>query len=235
MIKFTHQIKDHLLYEGLIHSVPRSTFKDMVDRWAIVNDKIKISFKDYNKILIQFTENINEKELENLLILINNLGWYVSVFLVGDKDSKPSWIKFDKDIFKKEDTNKSLYAFQVEAKFDLDVTDREFKVLYHVTPSVHDLKIKRIGLVPKSLSKSAYHPERIYFLQTVEECKFIAGKFNKQNRNLKEFSIYAVDIKLAERYSGYLRLFNDPNLRGSVYTLSNIPPQCIKFVEKITI
>ena len=229
MIKLHHLIKEHLLYEGLIHSVSRSTFDDMISRWAITNDKIRILFRDYNKILIEFVKNIDEKELDNLLKLINNLGWFVSSCLIGNKKNNPKWKTFDKNEFK----NNILYAFQIEAKFDLELTDMRYGVLYHITSSVNDPKIMKIGLIPKTLSKAGYHPERIYFTTTIEACEFMAQQFNKLNKNLDHFSIYEVDMKSAIKNNDQMRLFNDPNLRNSVYTLSNIPPKFIKFIKAI--
>jgi len=230
VIKFTHLIKDHLLYEGLIYSVSIDTFEDMVNRWAIVNDGIKItSNRSNNKIFITFLRTPTPNDADNLLKIINNLGWFVSAYCNGNT---MKWGRVDKDTLI---DRKNLHSFQIEAKFDLDVSDCGFDILYHITPSVDDNKIQKIGLVPKSLSKVAYHPERIYFTKTPEATEIIAKQFHKLNKDTKHFSIYKVDIKSAIRNNSQLRLFKDPNFVDGIYTLSNIRPKNIEFIREIEI
>lgn len=231
MIKLNNLIKEHLIYEGLIHSVSQSKFQDMVDRWANSNQKIKLQLRPDNKITIKFDFNIDSKEFNNLLKLIDNLGWFGSAYLEIEENMK--WKKFDKDNFSL--ANKKLLSLQVEAKFDLELTDIEFPVLYHTSPIINNIKIKEIGLIPKNQSKISYHPERIYFTKTSEELDTIAYQFYKLNTNVVEFSAYEVDIERAKENNPNLRLFNDPNFNNGIYTLSNIPPQFIKLIDKISI
>lgn len=231
MIKLNHLIKEHLIYEGLIHSVSLHKFDDLVSRWAIVNDKIKIKFSRWSeKIHIVFLSPPSADELDNLLKLINNLGWYVSVYSLKNKSG---WIKFDRDNFTTNEILINLQSFQIEAKFDLDISDWDFDVLYHVTPSVNDSKIQKIGLVPKNVNKIAYHPERIYFAKSPEAMEIIAKQFNKLDPELDHFSVYEIDIKSAMKDNPHLRLFKDPNFGDGIYTLSNIHPKHIKFLRAV--
>jgi len=233
MIKLNHLIKEHLIYEGLIHSVSMERFQELVERWAIVNDKVEIIPRKDNKITLQFTSNPTLKEIDNLLRFINTLGWYISAyFIVGDK---MVWKKFVKDDFIQGYSDKTLAAFQAEAKFDLEMPYLEFDILYHISPSVNDEKIQTIGLVPKSLSKISYHPERVYFTRTQDEAKYVAEQFHKRDITVVQFSVYQIDIKAARRNNAQIRLFNDPNFENGIYTLSNIPPEYIKFLEKVTV
>ena len=230
MIKLNHLIRDHLLYEGLIYSVSKTKFNDMINRWAISTEKIKIVPKNGNIIIISFIKPPSEKELDNLLKLINNLGWYISAGLLNKENMK--WKKFDKNDFKNNSPLLNiLIAIQAEAKFDPELTDMEFSVLYHATPSINDNKIRKIGLVPKSLSKISYHPERIYFTRTEDEAELIANRFFELNNTLKEFSLYKIDINAAMEDNPQLRLFDDPLFKDGIYTLSNISPIFITFLR----
>jgi hypothetical protein len=229
MIKLNGLIKDYLLYEGLIHSVSISEFEDYVNRWVISSDKFEI-IADNKKIKLNFKKNLNVKELDNLLKFINTLGWFVSAYLVGDNIMK--WKKFDKDGFVQNDINKKLYSFQVEAKFDTEFNKYGFDYLYHVTPSINDNKIGEIGLVPKSRNKISYHPERIYFTPDIQDLDAIANQFHKLDSSVTEFSYYEVNIKNATKNNSGIRLFEDPNFKGGIYTLSNIRKQDLKFLRK---
>lgn len=233
MIKLNHLIKEHLIYEGLIHSVSKSTFKDMVDRWGALEDKMSVSpVKDKNKILLQFKSNPTEKELDSLLKLINNLGWFISSF---STIQNKKWNKFDKNILMGALKYSTLLLFQVEAKFDLEVTDQSFGILYHITPSINDGRIQKVGLVPKSLNKIAYHPERIYFGKTESDVESLLPRFFKLDPKIREYSIYEVDINREIKLNSQLRLFQDSNFENGLYTLSNIRKENLKFVRKITI
>jgi len=229
MIKLNGLIKDNLLYEGLIHSVSPAEFDDMIKRWVISNDKFDVLLKN-EKIQLNFKDNLNVKELNNLLQFINKLGWFVSAYLVYDIDMK--WKSFDRESFILTNINKKLYSFQVESKFDVEFNKYEFDYLYHTTPSINDEKISKIGLVPKSRSKISYHPERIYFVKNEQDLDAISNQFHKLDSSVKEFSYYKVNIKQSIKNNSGIRLFNDPNFTDGIYTLSNIDKRFIEFIKK---
>lgn len=217
------------MYEGLIHSVSPSSFEDFVKRWTLASDKFDVIKKD-GKIQLNFHENLSEKELKNLSSFVNNLGWFISAYVVDDVKLK--WEKFELEDFLRECSNKRLYSFQLEAKFDSEFDVGSFKLLYHVTPSVNDKKIQNIGLSPRSLSKISFHPERVYFSRTEEDLDFLSDQFHKYDPKITEFSYYEIDIGGAIQNNSNIRLFSDPNFRDAVYTLSNIHLQFIKFITK---
>lgn len=244
MILLNHLIKDHLLYEGLIHSVSRTRFVDMFERWSLTANKFNIvpPKGDSSKIVLQTYKNITSKELNNLLQLINNLGWFISSCMVNTDENDNSianvkWKKFEKDDIIKNyiDKNEIVYAFQCEPKFDLDVSDSNLKTVYHITPSINDIKIKRIGLIPKSLKKISYHPERIYFAESIKDLEFIAERFHAKDKKISEYSIYEINLNSAMKDNSQLRLFIDPNFEGGIYTLSNIHPSHLTLIKKINV
>lgn len=227
MIKFNHLIKEHLLYEGLIHSVSKTTFEDMVNRWSALQDKMVVfPVKGKSKLLLRFSQTITKKELDNLIKLANNLGWYISVYLTKEN---LKWKEFKDNVI-----DGTLISLQVEPKFDLDVTDQNFKILYHITPSINDKKISEIGLVPKSLNKISYHPERVYFGKSESDVDSLLAQFKKLRSTDDDcyYSIYQVDIGKEMKRNDQLRLFKDPNFENGFYTLSNIHKDNLKIIKK---
>lgn len=219
MIKLNHLIKDHLIYEGLIHSVSVDKFADIVDKWSISSTKMDIKAAG-QKIVVHLEENLTSTELDNFLRLINSLGWFVSVYSVFGGLGK--WKKFDRSDFENDCEDHRILAMQLEAKYDREVDPQNFDILYHTTPSVNDAKIKRIGLVPKDRGKISVHPDRIYFAQTKSDLDIINERFHQLNKDVKEYTHYSVDIRAASKNNSTIRLFVDPNFEGGIFTLSNI-------------
>ena len=219
MIKLNHLIRDHLIYEGLIHSVSVDRFADMVERWSISSTKMDIKASG-QKIVIYLKENLTPADLDNFLRLINSLGWFISVYSVFGGLGK--WKKFDRSDFENDSENGQILAMQLEAKYDREVDPQNFDILYHTTPSVNDEKIKRIGLVPKDRGKISVHPDRIYFAQTKFDLDIITERFHQLNKEVREYTHYSVDIHTASKNNSTIRLFVDPNFEGGIFTLSNI-------------
>jgi hypothetical protein len=145
---------------------------------------------------------------------------------------------------------KKLYKGLIKKyPFDVDSTEsiyqqKKQKFLFHITPLVNLEKIKNIGLTPKTNSKLAYHPERVYFLKNIENENFIKnfiGKLfvnNKNNIELKEkYVVLRIDLdkELKTEIKPKIRFFADPNMSGAVYTLENISPNSIEPVKLATI
>ena len=229
MIKLNHLIKDHLIYEGLIHSVSVDKFADMVDKWSISSTKMDIKVSG-QKIVIHLEENLTSTELDNFLRLINSLGWFVSVYSVFGGLGK--WKKFDRSDFETDCENRRILAMQLEAKYDREVDPQNFDILYHTTPSVNDEKIKRIGLVPKDRGKISVHPDRIYFAQTKSDLGIINERFHQLNKDVKEYTYYSVDIRAAAKNNATIRLFVDPNFEDGLFTLSNIEAKHLSVIGR---
>ena len=229
MIKLNHLIKEHLLYEGLIYSVSIEKFQEMIDRWFNFNNIIVITTSKDNKIKLDLRENISPETFKLLFKFINNMGWFISAYLIIS-DNGLKWKKFNVDNIKEK-----IISLQVEAKFDLEVTETTSDILYHISPSINDKKIEKIGLVPKTLNKISYHPERIYFGETEDDVEVLLSAFIKTNKDIKQYSIYEIQISKSIKNNKQLRLFKDPNSIRGIYTLSNILPQHIKLVRTINL
>jgi len=231
VIKLNSLIKREIIYEGLIHTTEMSVTADQLKRWSGSGEKFK-AIEKQKKIQLDFIENLNEKELIQLLKVINKFGWFVSAVLVFG--SSPARKKFDYDDFVKNDLNKQLLSFQLEAKYDEELNIYNFKVLYHVSPSIHKDKILKIGLVPKSKEKISAHPERIYFADNEDDVSVLAFQFQKMKPDVP-LSEFEIDFEGVRRNNPSIRLFDDPNFKDGIYTLSNISPRFITWVGEIEI
>lgn len=224
MILLNHLIKRELVYEGLIHTTEISTAADMLKKWSGSGEKFLTNEKQ-KKIQLDFKENLSEKELTHLLKVINNLGWFVAAVLVFR--SEISWKKFDYNDFLKNDFNRRWLSFQLESKYDVELNIHDYKVVYHVSPSIYTEKILKIGIVPKSKEKISAHPERIYLADNEDDVNVLSFQFQKMNPDVK-VSEFEIDFEGVRKNNPSIRLFDDPNFKGGFYTLSNIPPQFIK-------
>jgi hypothetical protein len=225
-MKLATILQDVLLYEGLIYTHDIDTTSDQLKRWVVSNKKFNIEKTTRNTIQLKFGEKLNESELDNLLKWINILGWYVSEYLVNDIPLKTKSF-INTESLKKDIERHSLLLMSLEAKYDLELNKYELNDLYHITPSKNDKKIEKIGLVPRSLSRISYHPERIYITSNKNIAWGLADLFAKRT---EKYTLYKIDIDGLRRYNNGIRFFKDPNLSGGLYTLSNIPT---RFLTKI--
>jgi hypothetical protein len=227
MIKLNTILKDRLLYEGLIYTHDIDTTVDHLQRWSIINNKFIIKKTAKNTIQLDFGKQPTHTEISNLLKWINNLGWFVSDYVVNDGTNKPK--KFVNESSFIQDIDKhTLLHLSLEAKYDLELNKYELENLYHITPSKNDTKIENIGLVPRSLNKISYHPERIYLTTDKNNGWTLAHQFAKKT---EDFTLYKINTDGLRRHNNGIRFFKDPNLIGGLYTLSNIPS---KFLNKIS-
>lgn len=225
MIEFIHKIKKELVYEGLIYTTNIDTTIDELEKWAIAADKFKLSARN-NKIKATFTNNPSVKEIDNLIQNVNRLGWVITSMLMFGGDLK--WCKFDIDKIK----DITLVALQIEAKFDIEKNIHEIDVLYHVSATRRAKKILSIGLCPKSGEKISAHPARIYLTSSIKDAKVISELFYKKYPDIK-LSLFEINFGGVRKNNPSVRVFTDPNFSGGIYTLSNIPPKFVKWIEEL--
>ena len=221
-IKLNHLIKKEIVYEGLIHTQSIDATVEMLKNWSGSGEKFTTIRKN-KKIQLDFKENLDKMEFNNLLRMVNNMGWFISACLVF----RPAldWKKFNYDDFIKNDMSHRLLSFQLEAKYDTELNTYDYNELYHVSPTINKNKILKIGLIPRAKEKKISHPERIYLAEN-DDIDNISFQFHKLNPNIK-LSIFKVNFKELCKQNPSLRLFDDPNFIGGMYTLSNIPPKFI--------
>lgn len=232
MIKLNNILQDTLLYEGLIYTHDIDTTIHHLERWSISNTKFIIKKTTLNTIQINFGQQPSDKEIDNLLKWINNLGWFIADYLVNSIPlRRKSFV--NQNEFKDDVKKHKLLNILLEAKYDLELNKYELcsKTWYHITPLSNKNKVDKIGLIPKSLSKISNHPERIYLTNSEADAIGVAELFDKLKGT--DFVLYKIDIDGLIKHNNGIRFFKDPNLGSGIYTLSNIPNKFLKFIKII--
>lgn len=207
------------LEEGLIKTTP------IGKAMSILQKKFDFGFeylKDHNSFRVTF-HNISENKLQEFIKYTDNLGWFPSYMMTDNYKGK--WnIKAYSPILTK-------VAF--EAKFDEEVVDKIPETLYHITPSTNADKILKNGLSPKSRSKVAYHPERVYLGISKDSVERLSKRMSQLTGD-KKWTILKINTDMIP--GGYFRLYKDNNyIDKGFYTQNNIPPIAIEKVKDIEI
>lgn len=217
-------IKENMLYEGLIKSHP-------LEHCISILSKNKYSVKqnsDANCFFLTHTFDNDYYsaliELTNLLSLTNNLGWYPTNMTYGpDFNDTIKWDKKQEAIKRLFINKYKTIKFLFEPKYDTQALSFEAR-LYHITPTIYVEKILKNGLVPKSRSKKAYHPERVYLSRTLVDAQRLIPIF-KANTEIDNWTILMVDTILLNN----LHLYKDQNFKDRGYwTLNTISPASLK-------
>jgi hypothetical protein len=171
----------------------------------------------YGDIFI-WTDKNSEKITDELLHLIESIGYFVSVLnlpQVGDERSNLT------DKTKIKETLKGLdrISIIIEPYFDTKVEFKN-KYLYHTTDRKNLEKIMQFGLIPKSKNTRSFYPERIYLSPSREWMESIRGQLSKDK--VGEY----VDLRI-ENFPD-LSLYKDVRFKGGFYTYDNINPKYIK-------
>lgn len=217
----------YILNEGLIRTVDIKTTARLVHKFGNKNELLVHTEEDNfpgagkNNGLQITLGSITEKVFLDFMKLMDNLGWFSSWIVSGAfKYSEKSALSCVRMY--------NMIELVFEAKFDLIVAPADKRIknnsLYHVTPASHADKIKKIGLVPKSHSKVALHPERIYLAIKKEDALDMAKMFSRIKPN-EDLILITIDTN---NLPDYVKLYSDPNyFKKGVYTLNNIPPNAI--------
>lgn len=221
------------LEEGLIKTTQIEEaiyiLKKQFSNWIFEFEK---GAKDFTIEILKSKGEINIADYEKLKTLLNNLGYFISYielhaenFRVKDRYSD----KIVSNAFQNTKTH-SIYL-KCEAKFDQRV-NKIPNTLYHIAPLRNWEKIQKIGLVPKSRSKKAYHPERVYVGKNEKHTLELATKFY-ETTGIKDWALLKIDTDLIP--GDYLRLYYDPNYKYGYYTMNNIPPQAIEKIKNVVV
>jgi hypothetical protein len=211
------------LSEGLIKSV----------KLEIAFNLLSKNFKDYiisnienSKISIEISE-YDEKQFSLLLSYLNSLGYFITRESVHLQNGRTLLSKeFDASLITNNLNDISSIVLYIEPKYDIKI-ERVPKVLYHATPNRNSDKILQTGLTPKSRSKLAFHPERVYLTDTVENAKDISKKLSAITGE-KGWSILKIET---QHIPPYFKLYKDPNYTNGYYSVNNIPPSAITKLE----
>ena len=227
------------IYEGLIKTVDIDKATEIITKQFgnlpgidIVNSdkEIKVGFEPQyvdDKISRYINYQSYDQNISKLLQLANNLGYFPSVFAY-EKYNKTEVEKYSNSKLRQimDEIEPDFLVFNFEKKYDEVVEAPKF--VYHITDEKYLNKIKSIGLTPKTKSKLASHPERIYVALDKEDA---LGLWKR----MKMFIPKEKGILLTINTEGLTDTFyNDPNFQNrGVYTYNNVPPQNIINIEPI--
>jgi hypothetical protein len=210
-----------MVNEGLIktHNIDNSiSILDMnLNLFKISYNIIKLTD---NVFEVEFLDKINIDLIDNVLIIVNNTGYFPSYIFLNTNNIKYKY-KFNHERLENNLINKNIIYIKIrfESKFDKEIINN-FEYLYHVCNKQNLNKILKIGLVPKSKNKITSHPERIYLLQNINDAYRLIKKFefNDLVNNIKnEYIILKIKI------NNNIKLYNDPNHDNvGYYTYENI-------------
>lgn len=217
------------LYEGLILTHSLNKIKNVIEKHYTAK-----FFNEENYFLINYNFNndliIAEKELDKMLILMNNLGWFPSQIKIniGYKFSIDKFISLIK-----ENIIDLIISFEAIYDNPVDIPD----VMYHVTKLKYVDKILKRGLIPKRQEKLTAHPNRIYFTKTLDDALFFIDQLymRTEEENEEALSILKIDTK---DIKNQMRLFRDPNFKSGknyigFFTLNNIFKDYISLIDII--
>jgi hypothetical protein len=217
------------IYESLIISHP-------LYRVILLLDKkydVKSNYKN-NTFSLRYEFDTVEAvfELNKILKLTNNLGWFptnMSSYNIYNKFKQLNWDEDLRNFKQLINNNYTNILFSFEAKHDIPA-EKFPDILYHICELKYKNKILNIGLVPRSRSKKAFHPERVYLCKNINDIYKFVEEFLTLD-DTKDLAILKIDVFFI---LDYLKLYQDPNFmdRG-YYTLNNIPPDCITCIEEI--
>ena len=215
-----------LLYEGLIYSVNADTALGRIGHWLKFSNKLSVKKTESRRIHLKVGSPLKNEEWELLQKLINNLGWFIASYISYESGIRNVPFESLDDLVKK-----NPYIVILEAKYDDEIGISTIDTVFHVSPEYNYKKIEKLGLVPKSKSKISYHPDRIYLAKKEKDAETLIDIF-KFNEDIS-YTLYKIDLRAARQNDPGIRIFNDPNMSGAFYTLSNIPPQFLKPIKRI--
>ena len=230
-IKLKELLLELELTEGLIKSYPlSSTIVNLTRMWSLGG---KIQYEEYeNSIKMYIREPIETDNFDAILWhIINLLGYFPAHISTPSTNFKYSYEEAIKLMGTK-------FAIFFDAKYDQEISSSKFpSVLYHISPSIYEDIILKIGLVPKTKSKMSTHRDRVYLAYTEKATMGLIRnpefKIDSRGNDIKNFTIYEVDLKkLKKDYD--ISLYNDPAYeKAGVYTHENIPPKYLKVIDHI--
>jgi hypothetical protein len=222
------------LYEGLIQSFAP---KQMVQLIHNLHTSGKVTYNKHNPYVLDvtFTSPVPVEHITSVFERTKVGGWFLATAAILTHGALPKTIKAEQDLIETISQLPRGVKIQLvfEAKYGYDVTQEivdTCKYLYHATPAAKVTKILQLGLSPKTLSKLANHPERIYLASDIQQVELVLiPHFKKLTKEDKDWKILQIGCNAFKQLG--VRLFNDPAFPGGVYTLSNISPIFITLVK----
>jgi len=200
----------------------------------VINNIIKIKFKDFN--------HIDSNKIDDIFDLLsstmtNKFGWFPSSMDITLKNGMNQSKRYDESEIKYKKSLISELIIDFDSKFDeLSEYDGE---LYHLSIQEYKDKILKYGLFPKSISKLSSHIDRVYVCKTLMDCKILIPQMKLHYSEEKDINHYELGNKkwrkntkwIIYKIKGKYRLYKDPRYLDGFYTMENINPENISIEE----
>lgn len=240
------------LNEGLIKTVPIEKAAQILSRWLESHEfkfrmesfpesnsaglvRISLVFKAPYIPKSQYVSGNNPASpIKGLMQTINNLGWFVATYETSNKRGKFDLSSFLKDM----DDYDGAIRFNIEQKYDYELSRSKVgDKLYHITSPAAVDKILKIGLTPKTRSKMATHPDRIYLSNSISDLTAIADQMDSFLRGNGTVILQIDTNKIPSKAKFYRDpdFSNDPRDDGGFYTYTNIPPNAISVYKQLSV
>lgn len=225
-----HITFNEFINEGLIMSHNLNNVESVIKKY-LMNKGISGDFTknklNNNTFDIKINNAISIIELDDLLLLTNNLGYFPSYYRLK------IYKKFNKGFLNKgfrfnyNDLKTSLIQHYViditltfEAIFDIEIPNN-FTTMYHVCDDKYLNKILKNGILPKGRSKKSTHPERIYLTDTLVNVNLILNSMISYDKLYKpQIGSYSI---LEINMTNNIKLYRDPNCMSyGYYTYQSI-------------
>jgi hypothetical protein len=221
-------IEEILLYEGLemTHAIDTSLV-NLERMWSFDG---RVTYDEYSgTIRMTICDKIDKKDFDAVLRHIENFLGYFPAHMV----TKNQNCKFDYNKSVNFLDGSIVFGIYFDAKYDQEISEKKLPpFMYHISPSVHENKILKVGLVPKRRDKLSKHPDRIYltFGENAAEGLLSNKPFVK---DVNEFILLEIDVSSLKKVRT-VRFFRDPIYAGrGCYTYENIPPQYLTVIKRI--
>lgn len=232
-------LNNYIICEGLIKSFSYNDVKKVLNNKSIKKYGItltKVPFYLYKnkyeeqscQIFMNFTlglENIDYDLFNNILQIMDNLGWYFSVDSFGSKNLDYEKLKLKNNFF----------YLVFEPKFDVLLSSDEIPhKLYHITrKSIIDKVIRQHkGLTPKNNCMTSNHPERVYMLMNKpDKWTDIANYYRKLKGVDEKFCLLEIDGDGLNK-SNKVYIDQNSNIRKACFTLEPVPSLLIKVIDE---
>lgn len=225
-MKIFNFLLETALNEGLIKTQGAYATKSIIER----NHKlVRVLYVDDDETVLGLEirlKVLKPGELDSILKLVNNLGWFPSIYITNVSGEKTKFV--DNNKFKEDVKDAGIVSIKLEKKFDPVRKTTHGSDYFHVARQKVLPKIEKNGLVPRSKSKIGFHPERIYLARGYNKALEILEMLYQHDESEPLWVMFQVDITKVPN----IELRNDPNFEGGVYTLQNIPPSALKVVKK---
>lgn len=189
---------------------------------------IEIDLNSYNDIVISLNKT-KTKYLKEIESFMDAYGYFLSnvSFKRGkiNIDQILAYLDYQNDNFS--------YRLIYKAKYDIKINIKDEEIYYHLVPDIYIDKIRRYGLTPKSKSKIANHPERIYLQIKLEKDFAEDLYFAIDNPSTKKLikNYYILKILGKDLNKLKINVYKDPDYNNGVWTYQNIPPDIIYILK----